>query len=152
MNLGQDQQPRFLEDEGMYVGNTPVNPKGKNQNKMEQRILKENSDRNSAWFGTDGKLVALPNPLRKKATRPTNFNQENSELPMTYFCPPMLPGPDGLPLPVNPGGKMPSITQCQLEVDLSSIVFTHHHLFSLEHYLTTKLAELFLVGDKTLNF
>ena len=39
---------------------------------------------------------------------------------------------------------MPSISQCQLEVDLSSLVFGHHHLFSLEHYLTTKLSATYL--------
>ena len=43
---------------------------------------------------------------------------------------------------------MPSISQCQLEVDLSSIVFEHHHLFSLEHYLTTKLGATFLAYSK----
>ena len=41
--IGPDQQPRFLEDEGMYIGIKPVIPKGKNHNKMEQRILKEQS-------------------------------------------------------------------------------------------------------------
>ena len=53
----------------------------------------------------------------------------------------LLPGPDGLPMPINPTDKMPSISQCQLEVDLSSLVFEHHHLFSLEHYLTTKVGD-----------
>jgi hypothetical protein len=53
----------------------------------------------------------------------------------------LLQGPDGLPMPINPTDKMPSISQCQLEVDLSSLVFEHHHLFSLEHYLTTKVGD-----------
>ena len=94
--LGQNQQPRFLEDEGMYVGTKPVHPKGKNQNKMEQRILKEQSVKgteNCNWFGSDGKLVALPNPLSKKATRPPNYEDEsNMTDPLTFFCPPTLPG------------------------------------------------------------
>jgi hypothetical protein len=34
--LGQDQQPRFLEDEGIYIGVIPA-MKNKNQNKMEHR-------------------------------------------------------------------------------------------------------------------
>ena len=155
--LGHDQQPRFLEDEGMYIGMTPIVPKGKNYNKMEQRILKEQSilgQQSSKWFGTDGKLVALPNPLRKKPTRPTNLDDDNGAVgstcndPLTFFCPPSLPGPDGLPMPVNPTGKMSSISQCQLELDLCSILFEHHHLFSLEHYLTTKLSATYLTYNR----
>ena len=37
--LGKDQQPRFLQDEGMYIGVTPV-LSNRNQNKLEHRILK----------------------------------------------------------------------------------------------------------------
>ena len=151
--IGKDQQPRFLTDEGMYIGQTPNVSKGKNQNKMEQRVLKEQENQGlnqSKWFGTDGKLVALPNPLRKKATRPSNLDDDlvSDQDPLTFFCPPTLPGPDNLPVPVNPSGKMSSISQCQLEIDLSSIVFEHHHLFSIEHYLTTKLTKTFLLYTK----
>ena len=28
---------------------------------------------------------------------------------------------------------------CQLELDIASLVFSHHHLFSLEHYMTRSL-------------
>ena len=139
--IGQDQQPRFLEDEGIYIGKTPIVPKSKNQNKVEHRIIMEN--RNSKWFGTDGKLVALPNPIGKKATRPPHFEEDQGHGNKTFYCPPTLPGPDGLPAPVTTSGKMAAsanIQQCQLEIDLSSIVFDHHHLFSLEHFLSTKLA------------
>ena len=74
--IGQDQQPRFLGDEGIYMGHAPHVSKHKNQNKLEHRVLMEKS--NSKWFGTDGKLTALPNPIQKKATRPPNYeDQEN---------------------------------------------------------------------------
>ena len=43
---------------------------------------------------------------------------------------------------------MPSVSRCQLEIDLSSVVFDHHHLFSLEHYLTTKLSSTYLTYCK----
>lgn len=139
--IGHDQQPRFLGDEGIYMGHAPYVPKHKNQNKLEHRVLMEKG--NSKWFGTDGKLAALPNPIQKKATRPPNYeDQENCHL--TFYCAPTLPGPDGLPTPVTTTGKLAnSVSQCQLEVDLSSIIFDHHHLFSLEHFLATKLADTF---------
>ena len=142
--IGPDQQPRFLGDEGIYIGNVPHVPKNKNQNKLEHRILMENEEQNnSKWFGTDGKLVALPNPIQKKATRPPNYEDyENDHL--TFYSAPTLPSADGLPTPVTTTGKLAnSMSQCQLEVDLSSIIFDHHHLFSLEHYLSTKLASTF---------
>ena len=50
-------------------------------------------------------------------------------------------GPDKNHYIFHSSDKMPSISQCQLEVDLSSLVFEHHHLFSLEHYLTTKVGD-----------
>ena len=31
--------------------------------------------------------------------------------------------------------------QCQMDIDVGSIIFSHHHLFSLEHYLANKLVE-----------
>ena len=98
--LGPDQQPRFLEDEGMYIGEVmPPVMKNKNQHKLEHRILKEMSIRGqqtTQWFGTDGRLVALPNPLRKKPTRPDNLDEESCfNEPLTYFCNPTLPGTVG---------------------------------------------------------
>ena len=50
-------------------------------------------------------------------------------------------GPDKNHYIFDSSDKMPSISQCQLEVDLSSLVFEHHHLYSLEHYLTTKVGD-----------
>ena len=91
----------------------------------------------------------MPNPIMKKATRPPMFDEDLTDEPLTFFCPPTLPGPDGLPLPVNPTGSITSISKCQLEVDLSSIVFDHHHLFSLEHYLTRRLSESYIMYGKT---
>ena len=125
--IGKDQQPRFLEDEGMYIGIKPVIPKSKNHNKMEQRILKEQNDQPSKWFGTDGKLVALPNPLRKKPTRPANLDDDSvsSNDPLTYFCPPSLPGPDGLPMAVNPAGYYYSYLAQTKQLNLNSIFCRH---------------------------
>ena len=140
--IGADQQPRFLGDEGIYMGSAPNVSKNKNQNKLEHRVLMENEEQNSRWFGTDGKLVALPNPIQKKATRPPIYEDENGH--WTFYTAPTLPAADGLPTPITTSGKLANnMSQCQLEVDLSSIIFDHHHLFSLEHYLANKLAFTF---------
>ena len=59
--IGQDQQPRFLEDEGMYIGIKPVISKGKNHNKMEQRILKEQSIQGTITVWLDTKIKKKKN-------------------------------------------------------------------------------------------
>ncbi len=82
----------------------------------------------------------------------------------TAFCPPNLPGPDGAPAGTEQPGLVRAsgfgsrisgeaggaagerdagLTHCQLEVDVTSVVFDHHHLFSLEHYLSVRLTESF---------
>ncbi len=84
------------------------------------RIL--NTGSHVPWFGEDGKLVALPNPIQRKATRPPNFEDTMSddvEQSLTFFCPPSLPGPDGTPAPIQNSGRMASITQCQLEASIN---------------------------------
>ena len=39
------------------------------------------------------------------------------------------------PLVLAGAGGAAGLT-CQLELDIASLVFSHHHLFSLEHYMT----------------
>ena len=143
--LSEDERPRFYEEEGIFVGERPkVNPK--NRNKLENRLLNESKE---SWFGRDGRLVALPDPIQRKSTRPIVYDSPATD---TVFCPPNLPGPDGAPAGTEQPGLVNTIisnnaqnfTHCQLEVDLNSIVFDHHHLFSLEHFLSVELTEAFV--------
>ncbi len=98
------------------------------------RILRETSnisaDERPVWFGSDGRLIALPNPLARNPARPPAYNSD-TQIPdpadyqpelETVYCEPTIPGPDGQPagtadLPgrvFNTGRK--GLTQCQLEV------------------------------------
>jgi coiled-coil and C2 domain-containing protein 2A len=40
-------------------------------------------------------------------------------------------------------GVLDGAGQYQLDVDVNSVTFTHHHLFSREHVLASRLTQLF---------
>ena len=65
-----------------------LQPKRIIYNEYFNRILKERSviqakdhaagARHNPWFGQDGRLVALPNPIQRKATRPPVLDDSSS--------------------------------------------------------------------------
>ena len=57
------------------------------------RILLEQSGSGDQvrWFGEDGRLVALPDPILKRPTRPPNLDESDVTMdPDTFFCPPFF--------------------------------------------------------------
>ena len=38
-----------------------------------------------------------------------------------------------------------------MQVDIASVVFEHHHLFSLEHYLASRLTEKYTKYQQTIS-
>ncbi|KAK3580952.1 hypothetical protein CHS0354_006977 [Potamilus streckersoni] len=134
------QQPRFLEEEGFYVGIRPQTS-GMNQNKMEHRLLKEAEKgrlSSKKWFGEDGRILALPDPLRGTPSRPPVPEEPEPHLETVFRHATMREYNtryiDGA---IEGGGHY------QLDVDINSIIFSHHHLFSREHVLATRLMQLF---------
>ncbi|XP_045429978.1 coiled-coil and C2 domain-containing protein 2A isoform X6 [Pipistrellus kuhlii] len=136
--LPENMQPRFLEDEGLYIGTRPEVPRAM-QNIMENRLLVQEPDRR--WFGDDGRILALPNPIRPSPSRPPALTQEqdiHAELETLYKkavryvqrTQHMIGSGD---LPEN----------FQLDIDISGLIFTHHPCFSREHVLAAKLAQLY---------
>ncbi|OWK13681.1 hypothetical protein Celaphus_00017251 [Cervus elaphus hippelaphus] len=71
--LPENVQPRYLEDEGLYIGARPEVPRT-NQNIMENRLLTQEPGRR--WFGGDGRILALPNPIKPAPSRPPMLTQE----------------------------------------------------------------------------
>ncbi|KAJ8280040.1 hypothetical protein COCON_G00071060 [Conger conger] len=131
-------QPRYLEEEGLYVGERPVVPRS-NQNILENRILQQETGKK--WFGDDGQVLALPDPIKESSTRPPLHNLEPNLDPAlqhvyrkalrSRYASRYLPGVG------EPEGDY------QLDIDVSGLVFTHHPLFSREHVLTARLTELY---------
>lgn len=136
--LPENVQPRFLEDEGLYIGVRPEVPRT-NQNIMENRLLMQDPGRR--WFGDDGRILALPNPIKPFPSRPPVSPREQdlkAELETLYKkavkyvhrSQHMIGAGD---LPGN----------FQLDIDISGLIFTHHPCFSREHVLAAKLAQLY---------
>uniref|UniRef100_A0A8V0Y5W6 Coiled-coil and C2 domain containing 2A n=1 Tax=Gallus gallus TaxID=9031 RepID=A0A8V0Y5W6_CHICK len=136
--MPENMQPRYLEDEGLYAEERPfVSPS--NQNILENRILRQ--EKGKEWFGDDGRILALPNPIKQSSTRPPVFSLEEGIAPeletiyrkaiRTTAANQYLIGPGDFQGPF------------QLDIDISGLIFTHHPCFSREHVLAAKLAQLY---------
>uniref|UniRef100_A0A8D0FQX3 Coiled-coil and C2 domain containing 2A n=1 Tax=Strix occidentalis caurina TaxID=311401 RepID=A0A8D0FQX3_STROC len=128
-------QPRYLEDEGLYTGERPFVSQP-NQNILENRILRQEQ-----WFGDDGKILALPNPIKQSSTRPPVFSLEEGiapELETVYRKAIKMTAANQYL--VGPGDFQGPF---QLDIDISGLIFTHHPCFSREHVLAAKLAQLY---------
>uniref|UniRef100_A0A8C6EV66 Coiled-coil and C2 domain containing 2A n=1 Tax=Marmota marmota marmota TaxID=9994 RepID=A0A8C6EV66_MARMA len=136
--LPENVQPRFLEDEGLYIGARPeVAPT--NRNIMENRLLVQEPGRR--WFGDDGRILALPSPIRPFPSRPLLSTQEQStkaELETLYRkAVKYVHSSKHMVGSGDPPGNF------QLDIDISGLLFTHHPCFSREHVLAAKLAQLY---------
>uniref|UniRef100_A0A3Q3N7K7 Coiled-coil and C2 domain containing 2A n=1 Tax=Labrus bergylta TaxID=56723 RepID=A0A3Q3N7K7_9LABR len=107
IKLPENMKPRYLEDEGLYVGERPP-VSLTNENILENRILK--MEEGKKWFGDDGRIMALPDPIKESSTRPPLFNMEDD-----------------------------------LDPALQTVYrkSSHHPLFSREHVLGARLAQLY---------
>uniref|UniRef100_A0A8C6YU46 Coiled-coil and C2 domain containing 2A n=1 Tax=Nothoprocta perdicaria TaxID=30464 RepID=A0A8C6YU46_NOTPE len=133
--MPENMQPRFLEDEGLYTGERPfVSPS--NLNILENRILRQ-----ERWFGDDGKILALPNPIKQSLTRPPIFSLEEGiepELETLYRKAIKVTAANQYLV-----GSGDFQGPFQLDIDISGLIFTHHPCFSREHVLAAKLAQLY---------
>ncbi|XP_018423746.1 PREDICTED: coiled-coil and C2 domain-containing protein 2A [Nanorana parkeri] len=136
--LPDNMQPRYLEDEGLYVGVRPEVSRT-NKNILENRILQQ--DAGKKWFGDDGNILALPNPIKTSTTRPPIFTlHEGLDPALETLYLKAIPSKKSSQYMVGSGGLL---GEFQLDIDISGIVFTHHPLFSREHVLANKLSQLY---------
>ena len=108
------------------------------------RILEERKHTNlqaSSWFSPDGTLVALPDPVNPRPSRPSGIDAAEDDCsPLSVYVPAVAAS---LEQQMIASSALFGGAHCQLEVDIASVVFSHHHLFALEHYLTRRLMELY---------
>ncbi|XP_068931042.1 coiled-coil and C2 domain-containing protein 2A [Petaurus breviceps papuanus] len=93
------------------------------------------------WFGDDGRILALPNPIKQFSTRPPIFSPEEgieAGLEILY-----KKAVNSVPNNQYIVGSGDSLGQFQLDIDISGLIFTHHPCFSREHVLASKLAQLY---------
>ncbi|XP_072045143.1 coiled-coil and C2 domain-containing protein 2A-like isoform X2 [Amphiura filiformis] len=132
-------EPRYLEDEGFYVGVKP-SVSQRNRNLMEHRLLNRD-DKGSQWFGADGLIKALPDPLKDMPSRPRVVpNEEREPALQTVYKKAIVSEFDNWyidGLGDELGGRY------QLDVDVNTLIFTHHSLFSKEHVLASRLRQMY---------
>ncbi|CAB1343441.1 unnamed protein product, partial [Coregonus sp. 'balchen'] len=130
-------KPRFLEDEGFYVGERPQVPR-KMMNKMDNRLIEE--EKGQSWFGENGCVIAIPDPIQKywhcKVDFP--FSSQSPCLATVHIRPHKL----------RSAGSVVSNAEAsaglwQLDLNLARLNFTHHPLFCTEHVLAQRLYELY---------
>uniref|UniRef100_W5MK02 C2 domain-containing protein n=1 Tax=Lepisosteus oculatus TaxID=7918 RepID=W5MK02_LEPOC len=126
---------RVLEEEGLYVRERPHVSK-KQMNRMENRLLKEGKH----WFGEDGNMIALPDPVRHSWNHKLDFPFLNDDLALkAEYVKARVNKPEhSVMLFSEMCGQV-----CQLDLNISSLIFTHHPLFSPEHVLASKLIQLY---------
>ncbi|XP_071499381.1 coiled-coil and C2 domain-containing protein 2A-like [Diadema antillarum] len=132
----ENTQPRYLEDEGFYVGVRP-DVSQRNQNIMEHRLL-QRPDKGKGWFGEDGRILALPDPVKQTPTRPRIIpNEEREPELQTIFRKAMTSDiHQGFSLDLDAAESVH-----QIDIDINTLVFTHHPFFSKEHVLASRLRQ-----------
>ena len=89
------------------------------------RILLEQSGpgEHVRWFGEDGRLVALSDPVLKRPTRPPNIDESDVSLdPETFFCPPFF-GVQSTNDDLSFGKIFGHSQNCQIDVSLRKVMF-----------------------------
>ncbi|GLH06303.1 Coiled-coil and C2 domain-containing protein 2A [Gryllus bimaculatus] len=132
--LPPDQEPRYPEAEGLYIG-TQLPLSGRNRCRVEQRILVSGELK---WFGDDGEIISIPDPRSTIYYKPPLFDDVSPLLETQYK--------DAVPLDLDKHSVMQPIdlnTMYLLGIEIQSIVFTHHPLFSREHVLAKLLKDLY---------
>ncbi|XP_069924157.1 coiled-coil and C2 domain-containing protein 2A isoform X8 [Oryctolagus cuniculus] len=136
--LPENVQPRFLEDEGLYIGARPEVARTTG-NIMENRLLVQEPER--GWFGDDGRILALPSPIKPFPSRPPVLPPGQStaaELETLYKkAVKYVHRSQHMIGSGDPSGNF------QVDIDISGLIFTHHPCFSREHVLAAKLAQLY---------
>ncbi|XP_037397529.1 coiled-coil and C2 domain-containing protein 2A isoform X2 [Pygocentrus nattereri] len=136
--LPENVQPRYPEEEGLYVGERPPVTLS-NQNILENRILKQ--DQGKKWFGDDGRIMALPDPIKESSSRPPLYHLEEELDPalQTVYRKALKSKYVNRYI----AGVGDTQGDYQLDVDVSGLIFSHHPLFSREHVLGARLAQLY---------
>ncbi|XP_037685350.1 coiled-coil and C2 domain-containing protein 2A isoform X2 [Choloepus didactylus] len=136
--LPENVQPRFLEDEGLYIGERPTVPRT-NQNIVENRLLTQEPGRR--WFGDDGRILALPNPIKPFPSRsPVLTLEQDTKAELETLYKKAVKYVHSSQQMIGSGDPPGNF---QLDIDILGLMFTHHPCFSREHVLAGKLAQLY---------
>ncbi|PSN40991.1 hypothetical protein C0J52_10989 [Blattella germanica] len=105
------------------------------------RLFSRDKKREKKWFGDDGELITLPDPIRPISLRLPMFDEISPQLDVEYK-PAAISDFENKYI-VQPG-DIGDDDRYLLEVDICSLSFSHHPLFSREHVIAQRVTDLFL--------
>lgn len=131
----EEATPVYLEEEGFYVGLMPE-VQIRNRNILENRILSQEVLDHKLWFGPDGRVKNLPNPVRLFPTKPwvAGLDELDPSIETVYVKAYQRSVEEKY---------LEGTEEHELQIDVGTIVFHHHPLMSREHVLASKLNELY---------
>ncbi|XP_042898083.1 coiled-coil and C2 domain-containing protein 2A [Parasteatoda tepidariorum] len=131
MKLPEGAEARSLADEGFFLTKRPKVPT-RNVNKLENRLV---TQKEFQWFGEDGCMKMLSNPVYQNPIRPMPTDSIDSFPDLEYVKASLSIDKQTLTSQEN--------RTSQLDLDISSISFLHHPLFSTEHVLEARLVQMY---------
>ncbi|RMZ99667.1 coiled-coil and C2 domain-containing 2A isoform X1 [Brachionus plicatilis] len=135
-------QPRFLDEEGIYVGRKPYVTR-KNKNLMENRLLKFPDKIGLKWFEVDGEIVALADPIKYVSTRPSFSDNLPEALWSSYRKAVYLENFARNVVAEKGGLNSINVARYRLDLDINQVQFSFHHLFSAEHVIAYRLKNMY---------
>ncbi|XP_034250216.1 coiled-coil and C2 domain-containing protein 2A [Thrips palmi] len=130
--LAPGKEVRYREEEGLFVGFRPK-VRSSNCHRLEKRLLEQGGRH---WFGDDGELHVLPNPIRLTPYRP-----QIEDFPTNLQHVEYEPGIKPLIFQSNVASE--GVNYALLEIHIGTLHFEHHPLFSQEHVLAQRLLNLY---------
>ncbi|TFK06164.1 Coiled-coil and C2 domain-containing protein 2A [Platysternon megacephalum] len=134
--LPKGMMPRILEDEGLYIPRKPEICR-RSYNKMENRLLKQERGKN--WFEESGEIISLPSPIKQSRNFRKHFPLKTGPGLKTIYKKAMQPELESCIITKSGGQR----ELYQLDLNISSLLFSHHPLFSQEHVLAARLLQLY---------
>ncbi|KAM6441989.1 protein CC2D2B [Liasis olivaceus] len=127
--------PRLLEEEGFYIPRKPYIPR-KMYHKMENRLQQEGA---KGWFEESGEIISLPSPIKQSSHPIVPFPVKTITQLKTTYRKAMRPELENCAISKSDG----YYKMYQLDLYISSIVFSHHSLFNCEQVLAVRLLDIY---------
>lgn len=141
--LGEEvKKGRDLALEGYYVGRKPFVTR-KNRTLMENRLIKFPDKIGLKWFGVDGEILALPDPIKYISTRPAMDPTFYITIGCDYRKALFLPDFSKNLLAERGSLNTVNVAKYRIDLDLNQVQFEFHHLFSEEHIIAFNLRKMY---------
>jgi len=95
------------------------------------------------WFGVDGQVIALPDPIKFVSTRPSFNLTYLAGLETTYRKALYLDNFANNVLAEQGALNTLNSIKYRIDLDINQLSFSYHNLFSAEHILAFKLKSMF---------